>query len=93
MPVGYTAIPVSPPSGEETYRTEAVVNPETAANDSIDLVWSVPAILPAYSAATAAEAARDRAEQYATQTQDVAVGSPAGRFVGDIADVAGCGYQ
>ena len=78
VPVGYTAIPASPPSGEETYRTEAVVNPETAANDSIDLVWSVPAILPAYSAATAAEAARDRAEQYATETQDIAVGSPKG---------------
>ena len=78
VPVGYTAIPGSPPSGEETYRAEAVVNPETEAMDSIDLVWSVPAILPAYSAATAAEAARDLAEQYATQTQDVAVGSPKG---------------
>ena len=78
VPVGYTAIPASPPSGEETYRAEAVVNPGTAATDSIDLIWSVPAILPAYSAATAAEAARDRAEQYATQTQDVAVGSPKG---------------
>ena len=80
VPVGYTAIPVSPPSGEETYRAEAVVNPETAGSDSIDLMWSVPAILPAYSAATAAEVARDRAEQYATQTQDVAVGSPKGEL-------------
>ena len=78
VPVGYTVAPASPPSGEETYRAEAVVNPETAAADSIDLVWSVPLILPAYSAAAAAEAARDRAEQYATQTQDIAVGSPQG---------------
>ena len=78
VPVGYTVAPASPPAGEETYRAEAVVNPETAASDSIDLIWSIPLILPAYSAAVAAEAARDRAEQYATQTQDVAVGSPRG---------------
>ena len=78
VPAGYAAIPASPASGEETYRAEATVNPEIAATDSIDLVWSVPIILPAYSAAEAAEAARDRAEQYATQTQAVAVGSPKG---------------
>ena len=78
VPVGYTVAPASPPASEETYRAEAVVNPETAAANQIDLVWSIPLILPAYSAAVAAEAARDRAEEYATQTQDIAVGSPMG---------------
>ena len=52
------------------------------------LVWSVPAELPAYSvvseaetAAAEAEAARDLAQQYASQAQDIPAGSPRGALV------------
>ena len=61
VPTGYTAAPVSPPTGQETYRAEAIVNPATDAN-TVNLVWSIPAELPAYAAATlAAEYADDAA--------------------------------
>ena len=48
------AVPVTPPSGQKTYRAEAVVNPAVDA-DTVNLVWSVPTELPAYAAATLAE--------------------------------------
>ena len=87
VPTGYTAAPASPPTGQETYRAEAIVNPATDAN-TVNLVWSIPAELPAYAAATlAAEyadeaaAARDLAQQYAGQAQDIPAGSPRGALV------------
>ena len=87
VPTGYTATPVSPPTGQETYRAEAIVNPATDA-DTVNLAWSIPTLLPAYSAATLAEeaadeaaAARDLAQQYAGQAQDIPAGSPRGALV------------
>ena len=87
VPTGYTAVPSTPASGSITYRTQAVVNPATD-NNSVTLVWSVPAELPAYAivseaetAAAEAEAARDLAQQYASQAQDIPAGSPRGALV------------
>ena len=87
LPAGYTAAPSTPASGSETYRTQAVVNPETD-TDTVTLTWSVPSELPAYSvvalaedAADEAETARDLAQQYAGQAQDVPAGSPRGDLV------------
>ena len=87
VPTGYTATPSTPVSGSETYQTEAVVNPETDA-DTVVLVWSIPAELPAYLAASLAETAADEAEtasglaqQYAGQAQDIPAGSPRGVLV------------
>ena len=87
VPTGYTAAPVTPPTGQETYRTEAIVNPAVDVG-TVNLVWSVPAELPAYAAATLAEgfaddaaAARDLAQQYAGQAQDIPAGSPRGALV------------
>ena len=87
VPTGYTAAAVTPPSGQKTYRPEAIVNPAVDA-DTVNLVWSIPAELPAYSAATLAEeaadeaaAARDLAQQYAGQAQDIPAGSPRGALV------------
>ena len=87
VPTGYTAAPVTPPTGQKTYRAEAVVNPAVDPN-TVNLVWSVPAELPAYVAAALAEdaaedaeAARDLAQQYAGQAQDIPAGSPRGALV------------
>ena len=87
VPSGYTAIPSTPGSGEITYRSEAVVNPETD-TDVVNLVWPLAAELPAYSvvglaeaAASEAEAARDLSQQYAGQAQDIPAGSPRGGLV------------
>ena len=87
VPAGYTAIPATPAAGSETYRTEAVVNPRTDP-DLVNLVWALPAPLPAYAAAAlaidaqeAAETARDLAQQYAGQAQDIPAGSPRGALV------------
>ena len=60
VPTGYTVAPSTPASGSETYRTEAVVNPETD-TDTVTLTWSVPAELPAYAIVTLAEDAADEA--------------------------------
>ena len=60
VPTGYTAAPASPPTGQETYRAEAIVNPATDAN-TVNLVWSIPAELPAYAAATLAAEYADEA--------------------------------
>ena len=87
LPAGYAAAPTTPAAGSKTYRTEAVVNPATDGN-VVNLVWSVPAELPAYAvvelaeeAAEEAEAARDLAAQYAGQAQDIPAGSPRGVLV------------
>ena len=87
VPTGYTVAPSTPASGSETYRAEAVVNPATD-TDTVTLTWSVPAELPAYAvvtlaedAADEAETARDLAQQYAGQAQDVPAGSPRGDLV------------
>ena len=87
VPTGYTVAPVSPPTTQETYRAEAIVNPAND-TDTVTLVWSIPALLPAYAAATLAEefaeeaeAARDLAQQYAGQAQDIPAGSPRGDLV------------
>ena len=60
VPTGYTGAPVSPPTGQQTYRPEAIVNPAVDA-DTVNLVWSIPALLPAYAAATLAEESADEA--------------------------------
>ena len=65
VPAGYTAAAVTPPAGQKTYRPEAIVNPAVDA-DTVNLVWSIPAELPAYAAATLAEEAADEAEVSAT---------------------------
>ena len=87
VPTGYTAAPVTPPTGQETYRAEAIVNPAVDVG-TVNLVWSIPTLLPAYAAATLAEdfaddaaAARDLAQQYAGQAQDIPAGSPRGALV------------
>ena len=87
VPTGYTVAPVSPPTGQETYRAEAIVNPAVD-TDTVNLVWSIPALLPAYEAVTLAEeaaeeaeAARDLSQQYAGQAQDIPAGSPRGDLV------------
>ena len=86
-PVGYTTIPVTPVLTERTYRTQAVVNPANDA-DSVNLVWVLPSEAPEYDAAgqaegfrDEAETARDLAEQYAGQAQDIPAGSPRGALV------------
>ena len=61
VPTGYTEDPVTPAAGSKTYRAEAEVNPAVDA-DSVTLVWSVPAELPAYAAAELAETAADEAD-------------------------------
>ena len=87
VPVGYTAIPVTPVLTERTYRTQAVVNPAND-SDSVNLVWSLPAEAPEYDAAglaeaaqEAAEAAQALAEQAASQAVDIPTGSPRGGLV------------
>ena len=87
VPAGYTVAAVTPPAGQKTYRPEAIVNPATDP-DTVNLVWSVPAELPAYAAAALAEesadeaaVARDLAQQYAGQAQDIPAGSPRGALV------------
>ena len=60
VPTGYTAVPSTPVTGSETYRTEAVVNPATD-TDTVTLVWSVPAELPAYAIVSEAEDAAEEA--------------------------------
>ena len=87
LPTGYTAVPSTPATGETTYRTQAVVNPATDA-DSVALVWGVPSEDPGYTAAgqaegfrDEAETARDLAEQYAGQAQDIPAGSPRGALI------------
>ena len=68
VPVGYTAIPVTPVLTERTYRTQAVVNP---ANDTdiVTLVWGLPAESPEYDAASQAEDSADRAAASALEAQ------------------------
>ena len=61
VPVGYTAIPVTPVLTERTYRTQAVVNPANDA-DIVNLVWVLPSEAPEYDAAGLAEAAQEAAE-------------------------------
>ena len=87
VPVGYTALPVTPVLTERTYRTQAPVNPATD-DDLVALVWGLPAESPEYDAAALAEeaaeeaeTARDLAEQYAGQAQDIPAGSPRGALV------------
>ena len=87
VPVGYTAIPVTPVLTERTYRTQAVVNPATDA-DIVVLAWVLPSEAPEYDAAglaeaaqEAAEAAQALAEQAAGQAVDIPTGSPRGALV------------
>ena len=87
VPVGYTAIPVTPVLTERTYRTQAVVNPATDA-DVVNLVWVLPSEAPEYDAAglaeaaqEAAEAAQALAEQAAGQAVDIPTGSPRGALI------------
>ena len=87
VPVGYTAIPVTPVLTERTYRTQAVVNPANDA-DIVNLVWVLPSEAPEYDAAglaeaaqEAAEAAQALAEQAAGQAVDIPAGSPRGALV------------
>ena len=87
VPVGYTAIPVTPVLTERTYRTQAVVNPATD-SDSVTLVWVLPAEAPEYDAAGLAEGFADdaaasaaEAAQSAGQAVDIPTGSPRGALV------------
>ena len=87
VPATYAAVASTPAAGSATYRIQAVVNPAVDP-DTVDLVWSVPAELPAYAivseaedAAEEAEQARDLAQQYAGQAQDIPAGSPRGALV------------
>ena len=87
VPVGYTAIPVTPVLTERTYRTQAVVNPRTDP-DSVTLVWVLPAESPEYDAAGLAEGFADdaaasaaEAAQSAGQAVDIPTGSPRGALV------------
>ena len=87
VPAGYTVAAVTPPSGQKTYRPEAIVNPAVDSG-TVNLVWSIPAELPAYAAATLAEdfaddaaASSNLARQYAGQAQDIPAGSPRGALV------------
>ena len=66
VPAGYTVAPVTPPSGQKTYRPEAIVNPAVDSG-TVNLVWSIPAELPAYAAATLAEGSADDAAASAAE--------------------------
>ena len=73
VPVGYTAIPVTPVLTERTYRTQAVVNPANDA-DVVVLAWGLPAESPEYDAAGLAEGfAEDAAESAAAAAGSVAL--------------------
>ena len=87
LPTGYSATPSTPATGEEAYRIEAPVNPETDA-DIVNLAWPVPIELPAYLVVALAEAAQEAAEeaqalaeQAAGQAVDIPTGSPRGALV------------
>ena len=77
LPTGYAASPATPATGAETYRIEAFVNPATD-TDTVNLVWSVPALLPAYAIVAAAEAAETGAE-----TAETAAAASAAAAAGD----------
>ena len=84
VPALYTAIPSTPASGSKTYRSEAVVNPATDL-DSVDLVWGIPAELPAYAAASLAETAQVAAETAQTAAETARTAAQAAQAAAEAA--------